>query len=69
MQLYAQKAGTCKLRNPWGETRVRIRREGGTVEEAGGRVFELDVRPGEQLLLTCEDGENPPERLTFGAAS
>ena len=70
VQLHARKAGTCRLRNPWGDAQVRIRRDDRSdqnVEQAGGCVIDLDVNAGEQMILTREDDDRTlPARLTFG---
>ena len=72
VQLRAGKAGTCRLRNPWGDARVRIRRgdrSDRNVEDADGRVIELVINSGEELVLTREDDDKTaPDRLTFGTA-
>jgi hypothetical protein len=51
LELRSEAGAPLRLRNPWGESPVAIRRGGGATEHARGRILELATTPGEVLEL------------------
>lgn len=52
VELQSEAGAPCRLRNPWGEARVRLTRDGRAAEELAGGLLAFSTRAGERIVVT-----------------
>jgi hypothetical protein len=55
VQIVSHAGAVCRLQNPWGETAVRLTREGRPAEMLQGSLLTFPTRPGESIMIAPQD--------------
>ena len=60
VEVLSQAGVECRLRNPWGDTRITVYRDGKKMESLNGTLVRFPTRKGEKIVIVPGDS-NPAQ--------
>jgi hypothetical protein len=61
VELVSQLGAECRLRNPWGDSRITVYRDGNKMESLNGLLVRFPTRKGETIVIV--QGDDSPAQF------